>query len=156
MPSSDLLIHNLAEIATMVAERAKVVIVLLQNHGFAPIGALSESVGSQRFGTGYRYRDPGTGHLDGAPLPVDLAANAASLGARVIRVEDPAGLGKAFEEARAADTVTLVHVETDPRAPGPPASAWWDVPVSEVSELESTRAARRGYEERRRDQRHHL
>ncbi|WP_017586148.1 3D-(3,5/4)-trihydroxycyclohexane-1,2-dione acylhydrolase (decyclizing) [Nocardiopsis ganjiahuensis] len=144
------------EIATMVAEAVKVVVVLVQNHGFASIGALSESVGSQRFGTGYRYRDPATGFLDGDPLPVDLAANAASLGARVIRVQDPADLRKALQEARDADTTTLVHVETDPHAPGPPSSAWWDVPVSEVSELDTTRSARREYERQRREQRHHL
>ncbi len=144
------------EIATMVAERVKVVIVLVQNHGFASIGALSQSLGSQRFGTGYRYRDPDTGLLDGDALPVDLAANAASLGARVIRVQRTADLREALQEARDADTTTLVHVETDPSAPGPPSSAWWDVPVSEVSELDTTRSARRDYERLRREQRHHL
>ena len=58
--------------------------VLVQNHGFASIGALSETVGAARFGTRYRYRDPATGQLDGGELPVDLAANAASLGVRVL------------------------------------------------------------------------
>ena len=43
-------------------------------------------LGSQRFGTRYRYRDDATGRLDGDPLPVDLAANARSLGAHVIEV----------------------------------------------------------------------
>jgi 3D-(3,5/4)-trihydroxycyclohexane-1,2-dione acylhydrolase (decyclizing) len=69
------------EIVTAIAERIKLVIVIVQNHGFASIGSLSESVGSQRFGTAYRYRNPQTGLLDGDLLPVDLAANAASLGA---------------------------------------------------------------------------
>src|SRR5918999_2491778 len=75
-----------SEIVTSVAEGIKLNIVIVANHGFASIGALSESVGSQRFGTGYRYRNPATGQLDGELLPVDLAANAASLGADVIRV----------------------------------------------------------------------
>ena len=73
------------EIATIVAEGVKVIIVLLDNHGFASIGALSESRGSQRFGTSYRMRDRATGRLDGARVPVDLAANAASWGADVLR-----------------------------------------------------------------------
>ena len=72
------------ELVTAMQERIKLVVVLVQNHGFASIGALSESVGSQRFGTAYRYRDA-SGALDGDVLPVDLAANAASLGADVLR-----------------------------------------------------------------------
>ena len=82
------------EIVTAVSEGIKLNIVLVQNQGFGSIGALSESLGSQRFGTAYRYRDPASGLLDGDVLPVDLAANAASLGADVIRartVKDLAG-----------------------------------------------------------------
>ena len=73
------------EIVTAVSEGIKLNIVLVQNQGFGSIGSLSESLGSQRFGTRYRYRDPSSGRLDGDVLPVDLAANAASLGADVIR-----------------------------------------------------------------------
>ncbi len=144
------------EIATMVAEGIKVVIVLVTNHGFASIGALSQEVGAQRFGTAYRYRNPDTGLLDGDVLPVDLAANAASLGARVIRAHGVADLRAAIARARDADTTTVVHVETDPRAPGPPSSAWWDVPVSEVAELDSTKHAHTDYAERKHTQRHYL
>lgn len=144
------------EITTMVAEGVKVAIVVLQNHGFASIGALSEDLGSQRFGTRYRYRDPATGLLDGAVLPVDLAANAASLGAEVIRAGGLKELREAVEAAKAADTVTVVHIETDPTGPNPPSNGWWDVPVSEVSELDSTRRAYRTYAEHKREQRHYL
>ena len=70
------------ELVTAVQEGIKIITVLVQNHGFASIGSLSESLGSQRFGTKYRYRNPQTGRLDGDKLPVDLAANAASLGCR--------------------------------------------------------------------------
>ncbi len=75
------------ELVTAVQEGVKLIVVLVQNHGFASIGELSESLGSQRFGTRYRYRDAGTGRLDGDVLPVDLAANAESLGVRVLRAE---------------------------------------------------------------------
>ncbi|NKE55489.1 3D-(3,5/4)-trihydroxycyclohexane-1,2-dione acylhydrolase (decyclizing) [Lentzea sp. PSKA42] len=145
-----------SEIVTMVSEGLKVVIVLVQNHGFASIGALSESLGSQRFGTQYRFRDQNSGLLDGAVLPVDLAANAESLGAAVLRASTLDEFTAALAKARANDRTTVIHVETDLLAPNPPGSAWWDVPVSEVSELDSTRTAYETYAARKRAQRHYL
>ncbi len=136
------------ELVTAVQERIKLIVVLVQNHGFQSIGALSESVGSQRFGTKYRFRDPATGRIDGGTLPVDLAANAASLGAQVSRVGTVDELRAALRDARAApaDGPIVIHIETDPLAPAPDSESWWDVPVAEVSELESVRDARRRYE----------
>jgi 3D-(3,5/4)-trihydroxycyclohexane-1,2-dione acylhydrolase (decyclizing) len=145
-----------SEIVTAVSEGIKLIIVLVQNHGFASIGSLSESLGSQRFGTRYRYRNPDSGMLDGGPLPVDLAANAASLGAQVIRASTIKEFRVALAEARAADALTVVHVETDPLAPVPSSQSWWDVPVSEVAELASTREARETYEHAKRRQRPYL
>jgi 3D-(3,5/4)-trihydroxycyclohexane-1,2-dione acylhydrolase (decyclizing) len=142
------------EIVTAVQEGVKLIVVLVQNHGFASIGALSESLGSQRFGTRYRYRTD-TG-LDGDVLPVDLAANAASLGARVISAHGIAELEKAFADAQAADVTTVIHVETDPMVPAPDSPAWWDVPVAEVAHLESTRDARATYDQQKARQRSHL
>ncbi|MFF0147478.1 3D-(3,5/4)-trihydroxycyclohexane-1,2-dione hydrolase [Amycolatopsis sulphurea] len=144
------------ELVTIVAERLKVIVVLVQNHGFASIGALSESLGSQRFGTSYRYRDPDSGLIEGAALPVDLAANAASLGATVLRASTVEEFRTALAQAKANSTTTVVHVETDPRGPVPPGSAWWDVPVGEVSELDSTRRARETYRAAKRAQRPYL
>ncbi|MGA8245985.1 MAG: 3D-(3,5/4)-trihydroxycyclohexane-1,2-dione acylhydrolase (decyclizing) [Nocardioides sp.] len=142
------------ELVTAVQEGVKLVVVLVQNHGFASIGALSESLGSQRFGTRYRYRTA-TG-LDGELLPVDLAANAASLGARVASVTDLDDLARAFAEAQAAVGTTVIHVETDPLVSAPDSPAWWDVPVAEVATLESTRRARTTYETNKARQRSHL
>ncbi|ANY09044.1 3D-(3,5/4)-trihydroxycyclohexane-1,2-dione acylhydrolase (decyclizing) [Pseudonocardia sp. HH130630-07] len=141
------------ELATAVQEGIKIITVLVQNHGFASIGALSESLGSQRFGTSYRYRSAGSGRLDGDKLPLDLAANAESFGVRVLRVSTAAEFADALKTAKAADDSTVVHVETDPLVGAPSSRSWWDVPVSEVSELDSTRAARTTYEERKTDQR---
>jgi 3D-(3,5/4)-trihydroxycyclohexane-1,2-dione acylhydrolase (decyclizing) len=144
------------EIVTAVSEGIKLVVVLVQNHGFASIGALSESLGSQRFGTSYRYRDNDTGDYDGGYLPVDLAANAESLGAAVIRCRTIADLTQALKQAREADRLTVVHIETDPLSPVPSSESWWDVPVAEVSVLDSTRAARTAYENAKRAQRLYL
>jgi 3D-(3,5/4)-trihydroxycyclohexane-1,2-dione acylhydrolase (decyclizing) len=121
---SDLMMAT--EIATAVQEGVQVSPVRGQNHGFASIGGLSESLGSQRFGTAYRYRGP-DGRLDGDTLPVDLAANAASLGADVIRVTTAAEFSDAVKVAKAAERTTVIHVETDPRIYAPDSHSWWDV-----------------------------
>jgi 3D-(3,5/4)-trihydroxycyclohexane-1,2-dione acylhydrolase (decyclizing) len=144
------------EIVTAVAEQIKLTIILVQNHGFASIGSLSQALGSQRFGTSYRYRNPRTGLLDGDILPVDLAANAASLGADVVRAATVAEFRDALAQARASDRTTVVYVETDPLAPVPSSEGWWDVPVSEVSALDSTRSARAAYEAAKPSQRRYL
>jgi 3D-(3,5/4)-trihydroxycyclohexane-1,2-dione acylhydrolase (decyclizing) len=146
------------ELVTAVQEGVKVVVVLVQNHGFHSIGSLSESLGSQRFGTRYRYRS-GSGHLDGAKLPVDLAANARSLGAAVIEVRSRAELEQAVRDAKAAPAhggPVVIHVETDPLVYAPDSASWWDVPVSQVSELESTQAAYREYTQYKAAQRPHV
>jgi 3D-(3,5/4)-trihydroxycyclohexane-1,2-dione acylhydrolase (decyclizing) len=141
------------ELVSAVAEGVKLVIVLVDNGGYASIGALSESVGSGGFGTRYRYRDPRTGQLDGPELPVDLAANAASLGAEVHRARTIAELRDALAAAVASERTTVIHVRTDPSVPAPgDAAAWWDVPVAEVSELPATVAARKAYEDAKRAQ----
>ncbi len=141
------------EIVTAVQEGVKLNVVLVQNHGFASIGALSEELGSQRFGTRYRYRNPQTGRLDGDTLPVDLGANAASLGADVLYASTIVEFESALRTARAASKTTLVHVLADPLVPAPSSEAWWDVPVAEVAELESTRSARGVYERHKPGQR---
>jgi 3D-(3,5/4)-trihydroxycyclohexane-1,2-dione acylhydrolase (decyclizing) len=129
------------ELATIVQEGVHVIFVLLQNHGFASIGALSESHGSQRFGTKYLRRDPRSGRLDGPPTPVDIAANAASWGLQVISVQTIPEFRAAYREAQSAPGPVMIHIETDLRGPNPPNHSWWDVPVAEVSELASTQQA---------------
>ncbi|TGB09711.1 3D-(3,5/4)-trihydroxycyclohexane-1,2-dione acylhydrolase (decyclizing) [Streptomyces sp. MZ04] len=136
------------EIVTAVQENIPVKVVILQNHGYASIGGLSESVGGERFGTAYRFRAP-DGTYTSAPLPVDLAANAASLGMRVIRAKTVGDLRDALAEARSADRPTCVYVETetaDTVSGPPPAQAWWDVPVAETATRPSAVKAREEYD----------
>jgi 3D-(3,5/4)-trihydroxycyclohexane-1,2-dione acylhydrolase (decyclizing) len=154
------------ELVTAVAERVPIVVVLVDNHGYASIGALSRSVGSRGFGTHYRRGangavpvDDAGGHALAQPadvLPVDLAANAESLGARVIRTRTVAELRRALEDARGADGPVVVHIEADRYAGVPGYESWWDVPVAEVSEDDTVRAAREAYERARGAQRIHL
>jgi 3D-(3,5/4)-trihydroxycyclohexane-1,2-dione acylhydrolase (decyclizing) len=144
------------ELVTAVAEGIKLIVVLVQNHGFASIGALSETVGVNRFGTWYRYRDATTGKFDGERLPVDLAGNAASLGADVVHAATVADLRQALAEAKKSDVTTVIHVETDPLVPAPASGVWWDVPVAEVAETSGTPAAGQAYRQAKAAQRIHL
>ena len=116
---------------------------MLQNYGFASIGALSESHGSQRFGTKYRQHDDGQGHVvgDDALLPLDIAANARSWGIDVLEVRTIKEFREAYRKAEASDHATMIHIETDLYGPNPPASGWWDVPVTSQSRLKSTQKA---------------
>ena len=156
---SYLMMHT--EIVSAVAEGIKLIIVLIQNHGYASIGHLSEDVGSQRFGTEYRYeKSLGNSGTPATILPIDLAANAESLGIRVIRVEPSAraiaDLAAAVTAAKASDRATLIHINSDPLLYSPGGEGWWDVPVAAVSTLQSTQVARADYLERRKSQRQHL
>ncbi len=142
-----------SEIATSVQEGIKIVIVLVDNGGFASIGSLSRSMGQGGFGTRYRARDSKSGQLDGEPLKVDFAANAKSLGAHAIKAATLDELKKALAEAKATDRTTVIVVETDTSQSVPGYDSWWDVAVAEVSEMESVLEARAKYEEARKRER---
>ncbi|MFH8390813.1 3D-(3,5/4)-trihydroxycyclohexane-1,2-dione acylhydrolase (decyclizing) [Streptomyces sp. NPDC018036] len=146
------------EIVTAVQEGVAIKVVLLQNHGYASIGGLSEAVGGERLGTAYR-RLAADRTYTGVPLPVDLAANAASLGMRVLRAGTVRDLRAALAEAREADTPTCVYVETetaDTVSGAPPAQAWWDVPVAETATRASAVKAREEYDRHVAARRRHL
>jgi len=143
------------ELVTAVQEGIKLVVVLVENHGFASIGSLSETVGAPRFGTNFRYRGD-SGRMDGDILPVDLAANAASLGAQVLRADTLGAFRQCLRQAMAATRTTVVHVECDLATGSPSSGSWWDVPVAEVSSQPVTRAARSVYERAKINQRGHL
>lgn len=143
---SFLMMHT--EIVTMVAEGIKVVILVLDNHGFASIGGLSKSVGSDGFGTKYRFRKPEG--LVGENVPVDFAANCASLGAAVFSPRNPEELRQALLAARSIENrpvCIVVPVDRRQRVGG--YESWWEVPVAEVSTDPGVQAARARFEETR-------
>jgi 3D-(3,5/4)-trihydroxycyclohexane-1,2-dione acylhydrolase (decyclizing) len=144
------------EITTSVQEGIKIIIVLVDNYGFASIGSLSRSLGQSGFGTRYRMRNADSGQLDGETVTVDFVANARSLGAHAIKAATTAELKQALAQAKAADRTTVIVIETDASIGVPGYDSWWDVAVAEVSEMNSVREARTRYEEARRRERHHL
>jgi len=150
-----------SEIVTSIQEGYKLTVILVDNSGFASIGALSRSVGSQGFGTQYRYRKNGSIGLDteeepGETLPVDLAANAQSLGASVIRTQDVAELRDALSEAKGADRTVVIHIAVDRYEGVPDYESFWDVPVAEVSETKTVTAAREEYAANKEAERRYL
>jgi 3D-(3,5/4)-trihydroxycyclohexane-1,2-dione acylhydrolase (decyclizing) len=144
-----------SEIVTAVQEGIKIIVILVVNHGFQSIGALSESVGVERFGTQYRRRDA-SGQLQGERLPTDLGANAASLGATVLHANTIEELRGALVQARANREITVIQIETDPSVSGPDSMSWWDVPVAEVTQRASTHDALVRYDAERKVQRDFL
>jgi 3D-(3,5/4)-trihydroxycyclohexane-1,2-dione acylhydrolase (decyclizing) len=139
------------EIVTSLQEGYKINIVLLDNHGFSSIGGLSRACGNEGLGTNYRYRRGQK--YDGEIVPVDFAANAESLGAWVTKAATADELKAALAACQQQDRTSVVVIETsyDERVSG--YESWWDVPIAEVSERESVKAARREYEEARKKER---
>ncbi|MEJ7761557.1 MAG: 3D-(3,5/4)-trihydroxycyclohexane-1,2-dione acylhydrolase (decyclizing) [Thermomicrobiales bacterium] len=140
-----------AEIVTAVQEGIDLTIVLFDNDGYKSIGALSRSLGQDGFGTRYVFPEDGVLPGDGAgdavrTLPVDLAANARSLGAHVIECGGREDLVNALTTAREHRGTVLIHVRNDRLEGVPSYEGWWDVPVAEVSDDEGVREARRAWE----------
>ncbi len=160
-----------SDLITSIQEGYKLTLILMDNTGFRSIGALSRSLGQGGFGTRYIYPDQvEAAHRNGKsfnglptdesghevePLPVDLATNAESLGCHVIRCESVSDVVQALQDAKSVDRTTVVYVRND-RYLGVPGYSWWDVPVAEVSELDSVNAAREEWEEQRTQERYYL
>jgi 3D-(3,5/4)-trihydroxycyclohexane-1,2-dione acylhydrolase (decyclizing) len=149
------------EIITCIQEGYKLTIVLVDNAGFASIGALSRSVGSQGFGTQYRYRKDGSLGLDteeetGEALPVDLATNAESLGAHVIRTTSVDEVRDALAEAKTVERTVVIHIPVDRYEGVPSYESFWDVPVAEVSEMDTVVVARKEYAANKQAERRYL
>src|SRR5262245_2597930 len=144
------------ELVTSIAESVRLTIAIHDNYGCSSISSLSQVMGSAGFGTDYKYRHADTGQLDGEYLPVDLAANAASLGAHAIRAKTREELQSALEEARRQARTTAIVIEVDKEARVPGYESWWDVPIAEVSEVEAVKRAHAKNKKRVKDERYFL
>jgi 3D-(3,5/4)-trihydroxycyclohexane-1,2-dione acylhydrolase (decyclizing) len=143
-----------SEIATSIQEHYKLNIIVLDNHGFSSIGGLSESIGSHGFGTDYRCRTE-SGQLDGEYAPIDFVALCQGLGAHTVRARTHEELCHAVEAMQRETRTSAVVVEVDKEMRVPGYESWWDVAISEVSEIESIQTARAQYEKAVMKERHH-
>ena len=147
---------NPTELASAVQEGIKVTVIVSDNHGFQSVHRVQRARTGISFGNEFRIRDPSTKRLEGSFLPVDLAANAASLGVRSFHVETEAQLSEALREARAEIRTCVIVAETELYRRVPDSTVWWDIAPAEVSTDPSTRRARAEYERRRDELRRHL
>ncbi len=129
-----------SEIATSVLLGMKLVIVVLDNHGFGCIERLQAACGGASFNN-LLATSHGAGEVPG----VDFAAHAMSLGAGSEKVSGIAGLEAALMRAKASDKTYVIVIETDPKAATKEGGAWWDVAVPEVSDRAEVRSARADY-----------
>jgi 3D-(3,5/4)-trihydroxycyclohexane-1,2-dione acylhydrolase (decyclizing) len=139
---SYLMLHT--ELLTSVQEDLKMTVVLVDNGGYQCIHGLQRACGGRSFGNEFRRRN-GSRRLEGDVLPIDFVQNARSLGLAAYRADTEAKLVAALKSARAEPRSTLIHVRVEPASV--PGFAWWDVPMAEVSELESVRKERARYDE---------
>ena len=143
------------EIITSIQEGYKLTIVLLNNNGYASIGGLSGSLGTKGFGTEYKFRNKKTNQLDGSFLPVDLATNAESLGAIVLRTQTITEFKTALAKAKQTDRTTVIYIETD-REQRVDGYAWWEVPLAQTSTVASVKESLERLKENKKKQRYHL
>jgi len=140
-----------SELVTSVQEGYKLIVILLDNHGFKSIGSLSRSLGQDGFGTRFVYPKDGVLSGDSAgdsvePLAIDFAANAHSLGAEVISCQGYSDFTAALQAARHTDRTTVIYIQNDRYVNVPGYESWWDVQVAEVSEMPSVQEARAQWE----------
>ncbi len=143
------------EIVTSIQEGVKITIVVLDNHGYASIGGLSESLGCKRFGTQLRTRSS-DGSLSGPNLQIRFEDNASSLGAFSVRISTTEELVPALTKAKECERTTVIVLETQLEHCLPSYETWWDVPICETSMHEGVQNAHREYERRRQDERYYL
>jgi 3D-(3,5/4)-trihydroxycyclohexane-1,2-dione acylhydrolase (decyclizing) len=142
-----------SEIVTALQERLKLIIVLINNHGFASINGLSISLGSKGFGNLYRQRDFESGKYTGDELPINFTNIAKSFGIEAVEVQRRDELMNALKNAKKNNSSTLIEVSVDPEIHVPGYKSWWNVPVAEVSEMPAVVQARTEYEKRLMDER---
>ena len=136
-----------SEIVTAVQEDQKLIIVLVNNHGFGSINNLSLSLGSKGFGNKYKKREINTNDYTGDRIHVDYVAHAKSMGIDAVRVQEKNEFENALNKARKNTNSILIEVLVDKNIRVPGYGAWWDVPVAEVSASEKVKEVRAQYDQ---------
>ncbi|MBR6029594.1 MAG: 3D-(3,5/4)-trihydroxycyclohexane-1,2-dione acylhydrolase (decyclizing) [Clostridia bacterium] len=123
-----------SELVTCVQEGLRVHFCLFDNSGWGCIENLQNNQGSDTFGTVFRFRNPETGELDGAPIPLDFAKNAEGYGLKTYTIRTEEELKAALADALTQDKPVLYDIKVLPGTMTPGYESWWRVGVAEVSE----------------------
>jgi 3D-(3,5/4)-trihydroxycyclohexane-1,2-dione acylhydrolase (decyclizing) len=136
-----------SELQTSVMLGQKLIVTVLDNHGYACINRLQQVCGGAPFNNLIRNVDH---RIDDSWI--DFAGHARSLGAISEKVASIAELEQALQRARQSERTYVVVIDTDPTPTTEAGGAWWDVAVPEVSERTQVHDAHASYIEARRDQ----
>ncbi|WP_299193710.1 3D-(3,5/4)-trihydroxycyclohexane-1,2-dione acylhydrolase (decyclizing) [uncultured Litoreibacter sp.] len=138
-----------SDIYSSVLTQKKMILLVLDNGGFAVINKLQNNTGNESFNNLI---------ADTPTVPeafgVDFEAHARSMGANAETVSNPAELGDAFNRAKAAEKTSVIVMQVDPyegwTAEG---HTWWEVGTPHVSDNPKVQAAHEEWESARVKQR---
>ncbi len=126
-----------SDIYSSVLSQKKMIVLVLDNGGFAVINKLQNNTGNESFNN----------LLEDCPtIPeafgVDFTAHAASMGATAEKVANPAELAEAFKRAKASDKTYVIVMDVDPyEGWTTEGHAWWEVGTPHITEDDSVREA---------------
>ncbi|UWP91546.1 3D-(3,5/4)-trihydroxycyclohexane-1,2-dione acylhydrolase (decyclizing) [Aliiroseovarius crassostreae] len=138
-----------SDIYSSVLSDKKMIVMVLDNGGFAVINKLQNNTGNESFNN--LLEDCPT---IPQPFGVDFVAHASSMGATAEKVSNPAELGEAFKRAKASDKTYVIVMDVDPYDGWTTEGhAWWEVGTPHITEDEKVRAAHIDWEASRSKQR---
>jgi len=138
-----------SDIYSSVLSRKKLIILVLDNGGFAVINKLQNNTGNESFNNLI---------ADCPTVPeafgVDFVAHAAAMGAATEYAQTPADLAEAFKRAKAADKTSVIVMHVDAyEGWTTEGHTWWEVGTPAVSDSARVRAAHEDWESTREKQR---
>ncbi|WP_281984941.1 3D-(3,5/4)-trihydroxycyclohexane-1,2-dione acylhydrolase (decyclizing) [Thalassorhabdomicrobium marinisediminis] len=138
-----------SDIYSSVLTDKKLIVLLLDNGGFAVINKLQNNTGNESFNNLIEDTPTAT-----RQFTVDFEAHAAAMGANAETVANPAELAEAFKRAKAADKTSVIVMQVDAyEGWTTEGHAWWEVGTPEVSDSARVRAGHEETEAGRADQR---
>ena len=138
-----------SDIYSSVLTGKKLIILVLDNGGFAVINKLQNNTGNESFNN--LIKDCPT---IPEPFAVDFEAHAKSMGALSETVQNPAELGAAFKRAQSADQTSVIVMQVDPYVGWTEGGhTWWEVGTPHVTDSMKIRNAHIEWESSRPKQR---
>ena len=138
-----------SDIYSSVLTNKKMIILVLDNGGFAVINKLQNNTGNESFNNLIADTPTATNQVG-----VDFEGHARAMGANAETVSNPAELGEAFKRAKAADKTSVIVMNVDAYEGWTnEGHTWWEVGTPEVSESARVRDAHIDWESSRSKQR---